>query len=101
MLQLVRKSRFPMGAIMVTPEASAVLSRREISLAIARHSQGDWGDVDDETRAENNGGIGYVRLSICSKYPAEKGGAFWVMTMPERQQTIVMLGTVEESVAYN
>ena len=86
---------------MVTPEAFARLSTAEIERAIGRHAQGDWGDVDDETRAENNGGIGYVRLSICSKYPAEKGGTFWVMTLPERQRTIVMLGTLEESASYS
>ena len=101
MLQPVRNSRFPLGEIRVTAEAKAVLSRRKIDRAIDRHSQGDWGDVDDETKAENNGGIGYSRLSICSKYPAEKGGVFWVMTLPERQQTMVMLGTLEESAAYS
>jgi hypothetical protein len=100
-LELVRKSKFPLGAVMVTAEARELLSDAEIRRAIARHSQGDWGDVDDETRAENNGGIGYIRLSICSRYPAQKGGSFWVMTMPERQQTIVMLGTLEESSAYS
>ncbi len=91
-----RKPRFPMGTITVTAQARAVLSEAEIRRALARHGQGDWGLVDEETKAENEGGIGYQRLSICSRYAAAKGGDFWVMTQPERQQTMVTLGTLQE-----
>ena len=91
-----RKPRFPMGTIKVTAQARAVLTEAEIRRALARHGQGDRGLVDEETKAENEGGIGYPRLAICSRYVAGKGGHFWVMTQPERQQTMVTLGTLPE-----
>lgn len=96
MLQPDRKPRFPMGTIKVTAKARAFLSEAEIRRALARHGQGDWGLVDEETKAENEGGIGCQRLSICSRYAAENGGDFWVMTLPEREQTTVTLGTLLE-----
>ena len=92
--------KFPLGEVVTTPEAALVLSPDEVSKAIARHGRGDWGEVDAETRRENEGGIGYPRLAICSNYRSTDGISFWVMTEPERRRTIVMLGSVEESSSY-
>ena len=101
MFQQVRDAKFPLGRVTVTADAGARIPAPEIARAILRHGQGDWGEVDAETQAENEGGIGYARLSICSRYRTHQGDFFHVMTLPERQQTLVMLGTLEESVAYS
>jgi hypothetical protein len=93
--------KFPLGEVVITPEAATVLSADEISKAVARHSRGDWGNVDTQTRRENEGGIGYSRLAITSRYQSERGISFWVMTKPERKQTVVMLGSIEESPSYS
>jgi len=71
-----------------------------MSEAISRHRSGDWGDVDDDTRAENQGGIGYAPLAICSHYQAANGTPFWVMTEPERRRTLILLGSLPESSSY-
>jgi hypothetical protein len=101
MFQQVRSSKFSLGQVTVTADARALIPASEIARAISRHGQGDWGEVDEETKAENEGGMGYARLSICSRYRTHQGDIFHVMTLPERQQTLVMLGTLEESVAYS
>lgn len=93
--------KFPLGEVVPTPEAALVLSADEISKAVARHGRGDWGNVDSETRRENEGGIGYSRLAITSRYRSEEGISFWVMTKPERRQTVVMLGNIKESPSYS
>jgi hypothetical protein len=93
--------KFPLGEVMITPEAATVLSADEISKAVARHGRGDWGNVDSETRRENEGGIDYSRLAITSRYQSEECISFWVMTKPERKQTVVMLGSIEESPSYS
>ena len=92
--------KFPLGEVVTTPEAALVLSSDEVCEAVARHGRGDWGDVDADTRRENEGGIGYSRLAICSRYQSADGIHFWVMTEPERRRTVVTLGNVEESSSY-
>ena len=92
--------KFPLGEVVITPEAALVLSADEVSKAVARHGRGDWGHVDADTRRENEGGIGYSRLAISSRYRSDDGLGFWVMTEPERRRTVVMLGSIEESSSY-
>ena len=100
MQQVARNPLFPFGEILVTPEVQRMVSGAEIRRALARHGQGDWGSVDRDTKAENDGGIGYARLSICSKYAAGPGQYIWVMTLPERRRTVVTLGTLKETTSY-
>lgn len=99
-LEPERAGLFPLGRIEITPEADALLTPADIRQAIFRHRNGDWGEVDDDTRAENQGGIGYARLAICSHYKAANGSPFWVMTDPERQRTLILLGSIPESASY-
>ena len=87
--------------MVITPEAALVLSADEISKAVARHGRGEWGFVDQDTRNENEGGIGHIRLAITSRYRSAGGIPFWMMTEPERRRTVVMLGTIEESSSYS
>jgi hypothetical protein len=46
---------FPLGRVVATPGAIAVMERLEIDPAslLARHVSGDWGDVGAEERAVN------------------------------------------------
>lgn len=99
-LEPERPGLFPLGRIEITPEAHALLTPADIRQAISRHRNGDWGEVDEETRVENHGGIGYARLAICSHYSAADGSPFWVMTELERQRTLVLLGSIPESSFY-
>lgn len=101
MFQQVRNAKFPLGRVTVTADARDRIPAPEIVRAISRHSQGDWGEVDEETKAENEGGIGYARLCICSRYRTHHGDIFHVMTLPERHQTLVMLGNLDETASYS
>ena len=100
MQQVARPPLFPLGEILVTEEVQRLVSGAEIRRALARHGYGDWGCVDRDTKAENDGGIGYARLSICSRYSAGSGQYIWVMTLPERHRTVVTLGTLNETTSY-
>ncbi len=98
--QVARNPLFPLGEILVTEEVHRLASEAEIRRALGRHGHGDWGCVDRETKAENEGGIGYARLTICSKYSVRPGQYIWVMTLPERRRTVVTLGTLKETTSY-
>jgi hypothetical protein len=46
---------FPLGSVVATPGALEVLSEAGEDLLgyLARHRSGDWGEVDDHDRREN------------------------------------------------
>lgn len=43
-----------LGRIVATPGVSGQVSNEEILAALARHSTGDWGDVDDEDKVASD-----------------------------------------------
>ena len=62
-------ARFPLGQIVATPGALELLQETGFSAAalISRHVHGDWGDLCDEDRAENDFAV-TRRLRILSCY---------------------------------
>jgi hypothetical protein len=81
---------FPLGRCCVTLNASRRLSRSEILRALRRRQSGDWWELPDGDRLENE--IAVVRGSrILSAYHAGNGTKFWVITEADRSQTTVLL----------
>ena len=62
-------ARFPLGQIVATPGALELLQETGFSAAalISRHVHGDWGDLCEEDRAENEFAVSR-RLRILSCY---------------------------------
>jgi hypothetical protein len=46
-------AKFRLGHIVATPNALTRLEQDDILAAIQRHQAGDWGDVPEEDRQEN------------------------------------------------
>jgi hypothetical protein len=46
-------AKFPLGQTVITPNAKDTLCPADIPIALARHVSGDWGDVDEHDRREN------------------------------------------------
>ena len=83
-------ARFETGRIVVTLNALSKLPPYDVLCAIGRHIRGDWGDLGDEDRAENE-------RSLCdgnrllSSYRATNGVKFWIITEADRSSTTVLL----------
>ncbi len=45
--------KFELGQVVITHGALAVLSQQDILNALSRHSKGDWGEICEEDKAEN------------------------------------------------
>ena len=77
----------------MTPGARLELAENHVSPDefIARHSRGDWGEVSDDDRAENEFAIG-KELRIWSVYvlPLTKE-KIWVITEADRSLTTILL----------
>lgn len=89
-LLVVSLRKFSMGRMVITANAQSALSPEDVSLALARHSQCDWGDVCAEDAKVNERGI-LDEGMILSSYQSSKGVNFWVITDPGHQITTVLL----------
>ena len=73
--------RFPTGSILATPDAIAALQKSGESLVpfLARHVQGDWGEMCDDDRKLNDEALD-DGSRIMSAYSTAKGTKFWIIT---------------------
>ncbi|MFT3784753.1 MAG: hypothetical protein QM770_01125 [Tepidisphaeraceae bacterium] len=83
-------ARFPLGTLYATPGVIEAVPHFEVMLALARHVRGDWGEVCDEDRAENDFAVD-KHLRILSAYTAENGTRFWIITEADRSSTTLLL----------
>ena len=98
-------ARFPLGQIVATPGALELLQETSFSAAalISRHVHGDWGDLCEEDRTENEFAV-TRRLRILSCYrlvdaarlaatPTDKRSALptiWIITEADRSVTTLL-----------
>jgi hypothetical protein len=87
--------RFELGEIVVTPAASAALAESGLRLEqlLARHRQGDWGDVSPQVREVNERGL-VERYNLQSSYLLADGRRLVVVTMRDRSNTMVHLDAI-------
>ena len=86
------KSLFPLGQTYATPGALEALSEAEQEAAefLHRHQSGDWSELCEEDRRENQFSID-KRLRIFSAYHTSKGQKLWVITEADRSVTTLLL----------
>lgn len=82
-------SRFRLGEIVYSGNATARLRTEEVLTALGRHVRGDWGDLLPEDAIANyrallEGG----RLFSAYGFGRDR---FWIITQPDRSRTIVLM----------
>jgi hypothetical protein len=83
---------FPLGQITATPGALRTLQKAEQSPFefLDRHVNGDWGELDDEDKAENEFSVAHG-FRILSAYTTSAGDTIWVITEADRSVTTLLL----------
>ena len=81
---------FRLGQIVATPNALAHLTQDDILTGIQRHQAGDWGELDEADRQENEFSLqkGFRLLSV---YHGANGTKFYIITEADRSVTTVLL----------
>jgi hypothetical protein len=89
-LIIAATAKFPLGQTVITRNAWDELPMSDVIDALARHVTGDWGDVTEHDRQENELSLaeGYRLFSV---YHATNGTKFWVITEWDRSVTTVLL----------
>jgi hypothetical protein len=81
---------FPAGRIVITPGALSRLSQVEVLHCLARHTAGDWGDLDEFDWKENEVALEHG-FRLLSRYETTGGTAFWIITEHDRSVTTILL----------
>lgn len=86
------KPRFQLGATLVTPAAMAALEAAKVPevLLLARHLHGDWGELSEEDRLQNELAV-RLGLRILSSYLLPTGRKVWIITEADRSATKILL----------
>jgi hypothetical protein len=85
-----RTAFVPLGRLLITKEAMAVLSHGDVFTALRRHMRGDWGDLGREDQAANNQAL-HAGERLLSSYRSTDGVKFWIITEADRSGTTVLL----------
>jgi hypothetical protein len=81
---------FELGNTCQTPGVLEIIPSEDVFQALARHQEGDWGDLGDEDKEDNDKAM-WMGGRIFSAYRAMTGEKFWIITEADRKSTTVML----------
>ena len=83
---------FDLGQVVGTPGALHALQEagQDPAALLARHMRGDWGDLGEEDKAENDLSV-KEGFRILSAYRLRTGVKVWVITEADRSATTFLL----------
>ncbi|CAJ3526063.1 MULTISPECIES: hypothetical protein [Burkholderia] len=84
--------RFKLGRIFATPAALEAIADAHTSIIdlLIRHIRGDWGDLSESDRQQNELSID-AGLRLLSSYVLPGGQTVWVITEWDRSSTTFLL----------
>jgi hypothetical protein len=85
-------ARFGLGQIVATAGALNVMKTYDVDglELLSRHVTGDWGDLSDEDKQENELSV-KNGFRILSAYKVGKGEKLWIITEADRSVTTILL----------
>lgn len=91
-------AKFPLGQLVIAQRAQGVLTTDDVLTALARHMDGDWGDVSKEFWKSNDEAL-ELGSRLISKYSSTKGTTFLIITEWDRSKTAVLLPPKKKAAA--
>ena len=84
--------RFPLDRVVATPGAIEALAQANVDgrELLSKHHRGDWGDLTDEDKQENEFSVDKY-LRIFSSYKISADEKIWVITEADRSATTLLL----------
>ncbi len=88
----MKQARFPLGRVVATPGALHALEEAGESPGtfIKRHVTGDWGELDEHDRKENEFSVEHG-FRLLSSYSLKNGTKIWIITEADRSSTTLLL----------
>jgi len=87
---MISSAKFQLGIISSTPGVIRSVNSEDAYECLCRHESGDWGDIGEEERFENDMAL-VADDRILSVYRDRNGVEFWIVTEWDRFATTVVL----------
>ena len=84
------ETKFPLGRVVITSHALDALHPEDVKICLGRHVNGDWGDLCEADRRENEISLNQ-NLRLFSVYQDRSKTKFWIITEADRSATTVLL----------
>ena len=87
----ISETLFRLGRIVATPGALQILARggQDAQFFLERHASGDWGQLDEHDRAENDYSLAHG-FRILSSYRTAGDETIWIITEADRSSTSLL-----------
>jgi hypothetical protein len=89
-IKVTAEPKFKLGRVCITPHAVQTVPAVEVLTALARHTVGDWGALNEHDRQQNDRALSQGGRLV-SVYETITGRKFWVITEANFTQTTVLL----------
>jgi len=92
-ISLVPNLRFSPGQIVMTIGVEELVQQGQLNPAayLRRHLGGDWGDLDDSDRRQNDAALKSGKDRLFSSYRVMPGLKLWIITEWDRSVTTLLL----------
>lgn len=81
---------FEPGQLVATPGAIEATNPESLLILCQRHLSGDWGDICEEDKEQNDEAL-KLGNRVLSSYNLPEGGKVWVITEWDRSVTTILL----------
>ena len=86
---IISQSLFPLGQVVITPNALATVPKPVILDGLQRHAAGDWGQLPAEDAELNN--VSLVDGGRLFSAYGEGPQRFWIITESDRSATTILM----------
>ena len=92
-ISVVSQSRFPTGQLVMTAGVDGLVRQGQLnpSSYLRRHISGDWGDLDDCDRRQNDAALLSGEDRLFSSYQVAPDLKLWIITEWDRSVTTLLL----------
>ena len=92
-INLASQARFAPGHVVMTSGIDALVQQGRLNPApyLCRHLSGDWGDLDDSDRRQNDAALRSGEDRLFSSYQVAPGLKLWIITEWDRSVTTLLL----------
>ena len=92
-ISVVSRSRFSTGQLVMTAGVDELVRQGRLnpSSYLRRHISGDWGDLDDSDRRQNDAALKSGEDRLFSSYQVAPDLKLWIITEWDRSVTTLLL----------
>ena len=86
----VQCASFPLGNVVITPNALGQLTPADFQRGLQRHQAGDWGEMGEEDWEQNDTAL-RTGMRLLSVYRGTNSVTFWIITEADRSATTLLM----------